>query len=62
MRFKVAGTHGGKLYGLPPTGRRVEVPEIGIMRFTDGKWKDAFYFADELGLMLQLDALHMLQA
>jgi predicted ester cyclase len=60
MRFKVAGTHGGKLYGLPPTGRRVEVPEIGIMRFADGKWKDAWYFADELGLMLQLDALHML--
>ena len=62
MRFKVAGTHGGKLYGLPPTGRRVEVPEIGVMRFADGKWKDAWYFADELGLMLQLDALHMLEA
>ena len=62
MRFKVAGTHGGKLYGLPPTGRRVEVPEIGIMHFADGKWKDAWYFADELGLMLQLDALQMLQA
>ena len=60
MRFKVAGSHGGKLYGLPPTGRRVEVPEIGIMRFADGKWKDAWYFADELGLMLQLDALQML--
>jgi predicted ester cyclase len=63
MRFKVKGTHGGNLYGLPPTGRRVEVPEmpeIGIMRFADGKWKDAWYFADELGLMLQLDALHML--
>jgi predicted ester cyclase len=62
MRFKVAGTQSGKLYGLAPTGRRFEVPEIGIMRFTDGKWKEAWYFADELGLMLQLDALHMLQA
>jgi len=61
MRFKVAGTHGGNLYGLPPTGRRVEVPEIGIMRFADGKWKDAWYFADELGLVLQLGALQMLQ-
>ena len=61
MRFKVAGTHGGKLYGLPPSGRRVEVPEIGIMRFADGKWKDAWYFADELGLVLQLGALQMLQ-
>ena len=41
---------------------RQVVPEIGIMHFTDGKWKDAWYFADELGLMLQLDALQMLQA
>ena len=62
MRFKVAGTHGGKLYGHPPSGRRVEIPEIGIMRFADGKWKEAWYFADELGLMLQVNALHMLQA
>ena len=61
MRFKVAGTQGGKLYGLPPTGKRIEVPEIGVMRFTDGKWKEAWYFADELGLMLQLNALHMLE-
>jgi predicted ester cyclase len=61
MRFKVAGTQGGKLYGLPPTGKRVEVPELGVMRFADGKWKEAWYFADELGLMLQLNALHMLE-
>jgi SnoaL-like polyketide cyclase len=62
MRFKVAGTQGGKLYGLPPTGKRIEVPEIGVMRFADGKWKEAWYFADELGLMPQLNALHMLEA
>jgi len=50
MRFKVAGTQ--------PTGKRIELPEIGVMRFADGKWKEAWYFADELGLMLQLNALH----
>ena len=54
MRFKVAGTHGGNLYGLPPTGRRVEVPEVAIVRIVDGKWKQAWYFADELGLLLQI--------
>jgi hypothetical protein len=32
------------------------------MRFADGKWKEARYFADELNLMLQLNALHMLEA
>ena len=57
MRFRVAGTPGGNLYGLPPTGKRIEVPEVGVMRFADGKWKEAWYFADELGLLLQLDAV-----
>ena len=60
MRFKVAGTHGAHLYGLPPTGRRIEVPEVAIVRIVDGKWKEAWYFADELGLLLQLDAVHTL--
>ena len=57
MRFRVAGTHGGKLYGLAPTGKRIEVPEVGIMRFAGGKWSEAWYFADELGLLLQLGAV-----
>jgi len=60
MRFKVAGTHNGNLYGLPPTGRRVEVPEVAIVRIADGKWKEAWYFADELGLLLQLGNANML--
>ena len=42
------------LYSLPPTGRRVEAAEIGIAQIVDGKWKHAWYFGDELGLLLQL--------
>jgi predicted ester cyclase len=57
MRFRVAGTHGGRLYGIAPTQKQVEVPEVGIMRIVAGKWKEAWYFADELGLLLQLDAV-----
>lgn len=60
MKFKIAGTQKGPLYGHPPTNRRVEIPEIGIARFAGGKWKEGWYFGDELGMMLQLDALHML--
>jgi predicted ester cyclase len=60
MLFKVSGTQSAPLYGLAPTGKRVELPEIGIMTFADGKWKQAWYFGDELGMMLQLNALHML--
>ena len=60
MRFKIAGTHKASLYGFPATGRRIEIPEIGIARFADGKWQQGWYFGDELGMMLQLGALHML--
>jgi predicted ester cyclase len=54
MRFKLAAVHSKPLYSLPPTGRRVEAAEIGIAQIVDGKWKDAWYFGDELGLLLQL--------
>jgi predicted ester cyclase len=60
MQFRIAGTHTVNLYGFPPTGKRVEIPEIGIARFVDGKWQQGWYFGDELGLMMQLGALHML--
>ena len=61
MQFRISGTHTGKLYGVAPTGKRLEAPEIGIVRVVDGKWRDAWYFGDELGMMLQLNALHMLK-
>jgi predicted ester cyclase len=54
MRFKVVGIHTKPIYGLPPTGKPVEVSEVAVMRVVDGKWKEAWYYADELGLMLQL--------
>jgi len=60
MKFKIAGTQTGPLYGHPATNRRIEIPEIGIARFAGGKWQDGWYFGDELGMMLQLNALHML--
>jgi predicted ester cyclase len=62
MKFKIAGTQTGPLYGHPATNRRIEIPEIGVARFAEGKWKTGWYFGDELGMMLQLDALHMLKA
>lgn len=61
MRFNLRGTHRASFYGFAPTGRRVEMPELGVMRFADGKWVDSWYFGDELGILLQLGALHMLE-
>jgi predicted ester cyclase len=62
MSFNLRGTHQASFYGFPATGNRVEMPEVGIMRVVDGKWVEGWYFGDELGILLQLGALHMLQA
>lgn len=62
MKFRIAGTQTGPLYGHPATNRRVEIPEIGVARFRDGKWQTGWYFGDELGMMIQLGALQMLKS
>lgn len=54
MLFKLSGSQTGSLYGLPPTNKRVQVPELGRMTFIDGQWKIGWYFGDELGMLLQL--------
>jgi predicted ester cyclase len=62
MRFRLAAVQSKPLYGLPPAGQRVDVTEVGVMRVVDDKWKEAWYFGDELGLLLQLGILGTLEA
>jgi hypothetical protein len=49
--FRVVGTHTGSLYGIPATGRRIDVVEVGLWRVADGVIAEAWYFGDELGLL-----------
>jgi predicted ester cyclase len=58
MRFHVVAVHTKPLYGLPPTGKRIEVAEVGLFHIADGKIKDAWYYGDELGLLLQLGVVN----
>ncbi len=53
--WRVVGTHTGELSGIPPTGRRVDVTEVGLWRCEDGLIAEAWFFADDLGLLRQLD-------
>ena len=55
--FVQTGTHLGDFMGIPPTGRRVEFTEIGILRIEDGKVVESWYQPDMLGLMQQLGAV-----
>jgi len=56
----VRGTQTARLYGLAPTGRRISVPEVGVATFAGGKWQEGWYFADELGALLQLGVPNLL--
>ncbi len=52
--FRVVGTHTGSVYGLPATGRHIDVIEVGLWRVEDGLIAEAWYFGDELGLLRAL--------
>jgi steroid delta-isomerase-like uncharacterized protein len=54
-RVEVTGTHKGEFIGLPPTGTRVDVQLIDIMRFDSaGLISEHWGVADMLSLMQQL--------
>ncbi len=47
-------THEGEFQGIPATGNKVEVSEIIIWRFKDGKIVEMRQEGDSLGMMMQL--------
>ena len=47
-------THDGPFMGIPPTGRKIEVTEIHIYRFEDGKAVEHRVGRDDLDAMRQL--------
>lgn len=53
--WRVTGTHTGSIYGIPATGRPIDVIEVGLWRVQDDLIAEAWYFGDELGLLRQLD-------
>lgn len=54
--WRITGTHTGELFGIPATGRSIDVLEMGAWRFVDGKVAEAWFFADEYALTAQLSA------
>src|SRR5262245_14886228 len=54
--FKMQGTHKGNLLGIPPTGKKIDVYEVGIFRLIDGKIAEGWFMADEVALLRQIGA------
>jgi len=57
VRFTMTGTHVGAFMGVPPTGRKIVLRGITILRFEDDKVIERWSSADMLGLLIQLGAV-----
>jgi steroid delta-isomerase-like uncharacterized protein len=58
-RYTLEGTHGGELFGVPPTGQRLSIKSISVERVSDGKITEHWRITDSLDMMQQLGAIPM---
>ena len=56
-RVTMSGTHQGEFMGIDPTGNRVTITGIDIVRITDGKVVEHWGNFDDLGMMQQLGVI-----
>jgi steroid delta-isomerase-like uncharacterized protein len=57
-RYTLGGTHQGEFFGVPGTGKRIEITGINIDRFDDnGKLVEEWAEYDLLGAMQQMGAV-----
>ena len=57
LRFRASGTQAGELFGVPPTGRRLEWTGIGWLRFQDGRLVERWNESDMISVLQQLGAI-----
>ncbi len=53
-RTTMRGTHRGDFFGIPPSGKVVEMTGVHVLRIADGKIAEHWGSNDDLGLMRQL--------
>ena len=56
LLFRVTGTHSGNFFGIPATGKRVDVYEVALLRIVNGQMVEGWYMMDEAELLRQLGA------
>jgi steroid delta-isomerase-like uncharacterized protein len=55
--FRTRGTHRGALWGIPPTGKEVEITNMSMSRIEGGKLAEEWPAPDRLGMMQQLGVI-----
>ncbi len=56
-RFTMRGTHDGTVFGVPATGRKIEVRAMNFYRLAGGKFVEEYGQPDLLGLLQQIGAV-----
>jgi len=54
VRFTLRGTHRGAFMGIPPTGKKIDVGAIALLRITDRRVTELRAQFDQLGMLRQL--------
>jgi predicted ester cyclase len=57
VRFVLKGVHTGSFFGIPPTGREVEIAAHAILRVRARRVSELYGIFDEAGLLRQLGVL-----
>jgi predicted ester cyclase len=55
LRLTISGTHQGQYWGFAPTGKRVTMTAIHVLRLVDGKLAETWGESDALGMREQLE-------
>ena len=53
----MSGTHRGEYFGVPASGRSVTIRILDIYRIADGRIAELWTVSDDLGFLMQVDAL-----
>jgi predicted ester cyclase len=56
-RFRTRGSHQGELWGIPPTGREVQITNMSLCRIEGGRMVEEWPAPDRLGMMQQLGVI-----
>lgn len=54
--LQITGTHNGNLYGIPATGKPIDIASGAIFRLENGKIVESWFMAEEARLLRQLSA------
>jgi steroid delta-isomerase-like uncharacterized protein len=57
VRFVLHGTHEAPFFGIPASGRRIDVAAHVILRMEDGKVAELTGIFDEAGMLRQMGAI-----